>query len=717
MHLSRGVNKPTSGLASAGNPPTSKGIHERLSSELSDSSTDSAMMSLKKPAMSTTAPNGHASGGAGGCINSTSSTTSNMSKGGPLQQAQQDALAVPEGLEVHRRPSAGLIKVKLASASPQWDNKAEVEVDCENPDEVVDKMLQSIVDKFPPTAVITVEKGGKPVHIPGQHPQQPQYPLHTSQSNSLAGSPTHSQWHGGSPRHGTADMSMHRGFAPPGPRSYYGGGPQNLPWGARPNSGPLVPGYPQQQPGQHPTHYGNAVYWQNPNLPPYLQHPMAKQTSPEEIPTSEPRGQKKHSTTSSTTSYHPMPPASQGHPMGSKIEVREVIKEVPKIEIEWVEKIVEVPQVSYVDKYEEVPEVHEVIKHVPKIETVDVPREVVKYVPKVVQKIVENIVEVPRGEKIPVMRPQPVDTPFVVPRFQDRNVPVVMSQCIIPEIEETDEVIEVEVSKYVPYLVPVDVYVPLPVTIPVHQKDDGEQTEHPCSNSDPALLQHLMIEMNPHLQQLEMFNFQQQEQFQALINQSIQQARENGVAPPQPITNPATFHQAPSPASASGTGMSQRRKSELSRSSSAGASRRHPSRSVSRRISGIGQGYSSSSQVPPTMMVAPPQLQGYPPMYGSAPPPMMFQPAQQMQQMPPTLQSADGFALAGMYGYANGSASGMLNTLPGAPPTMMMSQPPQVNVVGPDTTAAAQPDKLRKASRLSNGGDQSSRQQSGAVMA
>eukprot|EP00922_Rhytidocystis_sp_ex-Travisia-forbesii_P024709 GHVS01036264.1.p1 GENE.GHVS01036264.1~~GHVS01036264.1.p1 ORF type:complete len:595 (+),score=71.76 GHVS01036264.1:220-2004(+) len=594
MHLTRGVNKPTNSLPSTGNPPSSKGIPERLASELSDSSTESAMMSMKKPVMPTTAPNGHGSGGGGGGINSTSSTTSNLSKGGPLQQSHQNALAVPEGLEVHRRPSAGMIKVKLASASPQWDNKAEVEVDCENPDEVVDKMLQSIVDKFPPNAVISVEKGGKPVHIPGQ---QQSYP------HSLAGSPTHSQGPAGSLRQGTADRGMSGGYPAQGPKPNQ--------WGPRPNS---------------------------------------------------------------------------------------------------------VPQLSCIDKYEEVEEIHEVIKHVPKYEVVDVPRQVVKYVPKIVAKIVENIVEVPRGEKIPVMRPQPVDTAFVVPKFTDRNVPVVMSQCIIPEIEETDEVVEVEVSKYVPYLVPVDVYVPLPVTIPVHQKSGGEQTGHPCPNTDPALLQHLMIEMNPHLQQLEMFNFQQQEQFQALINQSIQQARENGVAPPQPINNPTTVQQGPLPASANGTGRSQRCKSELSRSSSAGASGRHPSRSVSRRISGIGHGR-SSSQVPPTMTVAPPQFQGYPPMYGSAPPPMMFHPNQQMQQMPPTLHSPDGFGQAGMYGYTNGSAGGMMNTLPGAPPTMMMSQPPRVNLLGPDSTATAQSDKLGQTSRINDLSDNPSRQQSGAILA
>eukprot|EP00382_Lankesteria_abbotti_P001324 CAMPEP_0113846218 /NCGR_PEP_ID=MMETSP0372-20130328/1187_1 /TAXON_ID=340204 /ORGANISM="Lankesteria abbotti" /LENGTH=424 /DNA_ID=CAMNT_0000815341 /DNA_START=1123 /DNA_END=2397 /DNA_ORIENTATION=+ /assembly_acc=CAM_ASM_000359 len=78
-----------------------------------------------------------------------------------------------------------------------------------------------------------------------------------------------------------------------------------------------------------------------------------------------------------------------------KTVIHEVVKEVPVEVVKYVEKIVEVPQIEYVEKYVEVPHIRHVVREVPKIEVVEIPVEVVRHVPKREVKKVEKIRHVP----------------------------------------------------------------------------------------------------------------------------------------------------------------------------------------------------------------------------------------------------------------------------------------------------------------------------------
>jgi len=152
-----------------------------------------------------------------------------------------------------------------------------------------------------------------------------------------------------------------------------------------------------------------------------------------------------------------------------KREVVEVEKKVTKYEVSYIDKIVEVPQVRIVDKYEEYEVVEEVVTHVPKTEFVDVPREFIRYVPKIETRLVEKVVEVfSRDQIIEIRKPYIVDQEAPYPVYKDKDVVCVVAQKMIPVVREsTVEVLDVEVCKYVPQVIPVDVYIPLPVQVPL----------------------------------------------------------------------------------------------------------------------------------------------------------------------------------------------------------------------------------------------------------
>lgn len=127
---------------------------------------------------------------------------------------------------------------------------------------------------------------------------------------------------------------------------------------------------------------------------------------------------------------------------------------------------------------------------------------------KVEVRHVQRTVEVPsKTEKRLIPKPAPVDTAFIVPKFEDREVRVVMRQTITPTIEETEEVVEVPVARYVPYLVPVDVYVPRAVAVPVIQTH--ESTEETPVQVPKQTVDQLLRDMNPHLQEIDRFNAEQ----------------------------------------------------------------------------------------------------------------------------------------------------------------------------------------------------------------
>ncbi|KAF8819433.1 alveolin domain containing intermediate filament IMC7 [Cardiosporidium cionae] len=177
----------------------------------------------------------------------------------------------------------------------------------------------------------------------------------------------------------------------------------------------------------------------------------------------------------------------------------------------------------------------EFLRRVPRVEIVEVPQEITRYVPKIETKIVEQVVEVPGPEKIPVPRPYCVDVQVIVPKYEDRNIPLIVSQNIVPEIQEVSETVEVEVVKYEPEISYVDVYVPRPVAIPIKATGEVEQKELPSERVSEEQLQIAMDEINPHLHDVENYNNVQLETFESLVQQSESTARIHGLEAPEPI--------------------------------------------------------------------------------------------------------------------------------------------------------------------------------------
>ncbi|KAK6590049.1 articulin family [Cryptosporidium xiaoi] len=192
------------------------------------------------------------------------------------------------------------------------------------------------------------------------------------------------------------------------------------------------------------------------------------------------------------------------------IEVKEVVRTVPRIVPEYKEKVVEVPVIKTVEKIVEEPMVRYNVKYVPKEEIVEkvVTKPVIEY--KTVEKIVEkvtyveepekpfinapeslpifppssvemdsntvvNITRVPVGEAVPSLIELPVPymvpKPFVVPvhvpvlEFRDHFVPIPVRKRVVPKFKMTEEVYEVECVREVPYFVYEDIIKPVPVDV------------------------------------------------------------------------------------------------------------------------------------------------------------------------------------------------------------------------------------------------------------
>ncbi|EPR58495.1 alveolin domain containing intermediate filament IMC7 [Toxoplasma gondii TgCatPRC2] len=163
----------------------------------------------------------------------------------------------------------------------------------------------------------------------------------------------------------------------------------------------------------------------------------------------------------------------------------------------------------------------EIARFVPSVQVVDLPLDLVYTVPEVKTRMVNYIFECPaRGHSRLVPREFPVDTPFVVPQYQDVSVPVVMSQTFVPELQETSKVVQVPVARYVPKLVPVDVFVPRPVAIPIKAGEVTQVSKNTVISDD--LMRQLSVEMNPHLEALNQFNAQQAQ----VMNNVVARAQE-----------------------------------------------------------------------------------------------------------------------------------------------------------------------------------------------
>jgi len=73
------------------------------------------------------------------------------------------------------------------------------------------------------------------------------------------------------------------------------------------------------------------------------------------------------------------------------------------------------------------------------------------------------------GDKIiEIRKPYTVDQEVPYPIYHDKEVACVVAQKMIPVIREsTEEQMQVEVCNFVPQVIPVDVYVPRPIQIPL----------------------------------------------------------------------------------------------------------------------------------------------------------------------------------------------------------------------------------------------------------
>eukprot|EP01068_Selenidium_serpulae_P009008 Selendium_serpulae@DN5130_c0_g1_i13.p1 len=183
-----------------------------------------------------------------------------------------------------------------------------------------------------------------------------------------------------------------------------------------------------------------------------------------------------------------------------KIEYVEVEKRVPKIVKEVVERIVEVPEVQYVEKRVVIEELHETIKYVPKHEVVEVPREVIKYVPVIETVQIERVVKVPRrdGKVIEVEQPYLVEKTERVPVYIDSEVACVVAQKLIPVVTPAHDVdLVIELNRYVPQMVAVDVYVPRPIQMPLIPVGRSEDQVQRVNIPDPQY-NTLLMNLNTH---------------------------------------------------------------------------------------------------------------------------------------------------------------------------------------------------------------------------
>lgn len=146
--------------------------------------------------------------------------------------------------------------------------------------------------------------------------------------------------------------------------------------------------------------------------------------------------------------------------------VQEHVQFVKKPEYQDVVQVIEVPKTVYVDRVQEIEQVIERPVMIPKVVQQTRHVEVVKHVPKIEIRQIEKIVQVPVIQEVP--KPYIVEVPTQQLVFNDVAVPVVVGQKLVPIMtNDTQEEATVEVKQYVPYIVPVDVYIPRPVQLPL----------------------------------------------------------------------------------------------------------------------------------------------------------------------------------------------------------------------------------------------------------
>ncbi|ANQ10557.1 Uncharacterized protein PCOAH_00048310 [Plasmodium coatneyi] len=196
------------------------------------------------------------------------------------------------------------------------------------------------------------------------------------------------------------------------------------------------------------------------------------------------------------------------------------------------EKILITTYYQYIDMYESSIDVEEDLER-EEIVYVEVPKYVIKYNPKVITNYVEKTIEVPSGEEIKRPVYNKLNVPYVVPHVVENETQVVLKKIVQPEIHTSNEEIEVEVQKYVPRLVPVNVYVPRYFGLSAKTTDEVEESVQYVDLTQEQT-DYLMKELNPHLDELKSFNEAQLKRMDECIRESEEQAKSHHLDPPQP---------------------------------------------------------------------------------------------------------------------------------------------------------------------------------------
>lgn len=128
---------------------------------------------------------------------------------------------------------------------------------------------------------------------------------------------------------------------------------------------------------------------------------------------------------------------------------------------------------------------------------IDVPRQVIRTVKKRELRQVFQEVEVP-GDIIEVIHKVPIDRKVHVPNYVNKQVPLIVAQTHHPKISETGrEVIQVEVRKLNPKFIPVDVFIPKPVILPLIAK--GRRDFHRLVDVPAAQHNSMIKKLNAHM--------------------------------------------------------------------------------------------------------------------------------------------------------------------------------------------------------------------------
>ncbi|VTZ66480.1 PhIL1 interacting protein PIP2, putative [Plasmodium chabaudi chabaudi] len=110
-----------------------------------------------------------------------------------------------------------------------------------------------------------------------------------------------------------------------------------------------------------------------------------------------------------------------------------------------------------------------------------------------------------------------INMKYIMPKIVNSQIPVVVKKKVYPQIETTNEEIEIEVEKYVPHIIPVNVYVPRYYSISALEGEEV-QVEFKDVELTKEQEENIIKELNPHLEDIKMFNEEQTKKIKHTLN-------------------------------------------------------------------------------------------------------------------------------------------------------------------------------------------------------